>query len=68
MKRYIDDAGFINTIEKVWKAPHGPWHTDQKMKDIGNWGLLELEVGLEGFSMALLTRVLGVRDLKNIPS
>ena len=62
MKQYIDDAGFTNTVEKVWKAPHGPWSTDSKMKEIGNWGLLELEVGLEGFAMALLTRVFGVRE------
>jgi hypothetical protein len=63
MKRYIDDAGFVNTIEKEFKAPHGPWHPDPKWKEIGNWGLLELEIGLEGFSMAVLTRLFGVRDI-----
>lgn len=62
MKQYISDAGFANTVEKAWKAPHGPWPTDPKMKEIGNWGLLELEVGLEGFATALLTRVFGVRE------
>jgi hypothetical protein len=61
MKQYIDDAGFINTVEKVWKAAHGPWPADPKMKEIGNWGLLELEVGMEGFQLALLTRVPDVR-------
>jgi hypothetical protein len=33
------------------------------MKELGHWSLLELEVGLEGFALALLTRVMGVRTL-----
>jgi hypothetical protein len=66
MKGYIDAAGFVNTVEKVWKAPIRAWAADPKMKELGNWGLLELEVGIEGFAMALLTRVLGVRDVQNL--
>jgi hypothetical protein len=60
MKKYIDNAGFVNTVEKVWKAPIRGWAADPKLKELGHWGLLELEVGLEGFAMALLTRALGV--------
>jgi len=60
MKGYIDAAGFINTVEKIWKAPVRGWATEPKMKELGHWGLLELETGLEGFVMALLTRVLEV--------
>jgi hypothetical protein len=62
MKRYIEDTGFINVVGKEWKAAHGPWPQDPRQKEIGNWGLLELEVGLEGFALAPATRVLGVRD------
>jgi hypothetical protein len=60
MKSCIDAAGFINTVERVWKAPIRGWAADSKMKELGHWGLLNLEVGLEGFAMALLTRVMGV--------
>jgi len=59
MKKYIDDAGFVNTVEKVYKAPIRGWPADRRMKELGHWGLLELEVGMEGFAMALLTRVMG---------
>jgi len=61
MKELIDAAGFVNTAEKVWKAPHGSWPADPKMKEIGNWGFLELDVGLEGFCLAPMTRLFGVR-------
>ncbi len=63
MKTQISSTGFINVVEKVFKAPIGPWPRDPKMKELGNWGLLELEVGLEGFMMAFLTRILGVSIL-----
>lgn len=42
--------------------PIGKWALDPKMKELGLWGLINFEVGLEGFSLALLTRVLEVRD------
>jgi hypothetical protein len=32
------------------------------MNELGHRGLLKLEVGMEGFALALLTRVVGVRD------
>jgi hypothetical protein len=63
MKQYIEDAGFINVTQREWKAPLGPWAAGAKWKEVGNWGLLELEVGLEGFAMAPLTRVYGVSGL-----
>jgi hypothetical protein len=62
MKRYIDDAGFVNTVEKVWKAPVRGWAADPRYKELGHWSLLELDVGLEGFAMAFLTRAMGVRN------
>jgi SAM-dependent methyltransferase len=62
MKSQIDDIGFVNTVEKVWKVPIRGWAAEPRMKELGHWGLLELDVGLEGFAMALLTRVLGVSN------
>jgi hypothetical protein len=64
MKGYIDAAGFVNTAEKVGEPPHGTLPANPKMKEIGNWGFLELDVGLKGFCVALMTRILAVRNLK----
>jgi hypothetical protein len=63
MKKYIDSAGFINTVEKVYKVPIRGWARDPKMKEIGMWSQLELDRGVEGFILALFTRVMGVRAL-----
>lgn len=59
-KQYIIDAGFENVVEQRYKMPVGPWSSDPKLKEIGRWHLLECFQGIEGWSMALLTRVMGV--------
>jgi SAM-dependent methyltransferase len=58
-KEYIDRAGLINTVEKRYKMPLGPWPKDEKLKEIGRWHLLEAYQGVEGWTLALFTRVLG---------
>jgi hypothetical protein len=60
MKDFIIDAKFENLTEKAYKLPIGPWPKDPKKKQIGVWNLLHWEEGIEGWSLALLTRVLGV--------
>jgi len=60
IKGYLEDAGFEEVVEKIYKWPIGPWSKDQHMKQLGLWNLLHWEEGIEGWSMALLTRVLGV--------
>jgi hypothetical protein len=40
--------------------PVGPWSQDKKLKEVGRWHLLECYEGIEGWSMALLTRLMGV--------
>ena len=59
-KQYVIDAGFENVVEKKYKMPVGPWSSDPKLKEIGRWHLLECFEGIEGWAMALLTRVMGV--------
>ncbi|MCJ1367644.1 hypothetical protein MMC16_006778 [Acarospora aff. strigata] len=58
-KQYVIDAGFENVVEKKYKMPVGPWSSDPKLKEIGRWHLLECFEGIEGWAMALLTRVMG---------
>ncbi len=60
IKGYLEDAGFEEIVEKIYKLPIGPWSKDPHMKQLGLWNLLHWEEGIEGWSMALLTRVLGV--------
>ncbi|KAH6719682.1 methyltransferas-like protein [Leptodontidium sp. MPI-SDFR-AT-0119] len=55
----IREAGFVNTVEQVFKVPLGGWPADVKLRELGQWALLGFDTGLEGYSLATLTRVLG---------
>ena len=59
-KELLGKAGFEEVTEKVYKLPIGGWSSDPKLKDIGMWNQLYWEYGVEAWSMALMTRVLGV--------
>ncbi|KFY25839.1 hypothetical protein V491_01577 [Pseudogymnoascus sp. VKM F-3775] len=60
IKGYLQDGGFADVVETVYRWPIGPWEKDPHMKQVGLWNLLHWEEGIEGWSMALLTRVLNV--------
>jgi hypothetical protein len=59
-KGYMGEAGFQNITERRFKLPIGPWSKDKKLKKLGMWNLVHCERSIEGWAMALLTRVMGV--------
>ncbi|KAK6824266.1 hypothetical protein RU639_005053 [Aspergillus parasiticus] len=58
-RQHMIDAGFENVTERRFKLPVGPWSNDEHYRQLGRWNLLHCEQGIEGWSMALLTRVMG---------
>lgn len=58
-KKWMQEVGFVNVVEKKFKMPVGRWPADPKLKEIGMWFKPYFEDGSEGYAMALLTRVLG---------
>ncbi|GLA61676.1 hypothetical protein AtubIFM56815_002535 [Aspergillus tubingensis] len=58
-KGYMQQAGFHNVTEHRMKLPVGQWSRDKKLKKLGMWNLVHCEQGIEGWAMALLTRVMG---------
>jgi len=58
-KGWIQDAGFVNVKETILPVPVGVWPRDKRMKEIGQANLINMLEGLEGFSMAVYTRILG---------
>lgn len=58
-KGWMIDAGFVGVHEKVFRLPIGPWAKDTLLKEIGKYNLLSAMQGLDGFTLALFTRVLG---------
>ncbi|MCJ1370978.1 hypothetical protein MMC20_002193 [Loxospora ochrophaea] len=59
MKTHIEAAGFKDVTEHKYKWPIGGWSQNKRLKEIGKWNLYHWEEGLEGWTMALMTRVLG---------
>lgn len=62
---YMREVGFVDVEEVVYPVPHGPWHKDRHMKEIGKWSLDIFNIGTEAFALAPFTRVLGM-DLKEV--
>lgn len=59
-KNFIEQAGFVDVVEKEYKMPVGGWMEDKKWKEIGQWNLLFLLEGLDGMQLFILKTILGV--------
>ena len=55
----FEGAGFVNVVSEMKKRPVNDWPKDPRMKEIGRYSCLNYLEGLEGFTMAPFTRVLG---------
>jgi hypothetical protein len=56
---WMREAGFVNVQCVVYKWPANPWPRGKKEKTLGLWNMINTLDGLEGFTMAIFTRVLG---------
>ncbi|RDW84849.1 hypothetical protein BP6252_02439 [Coleophoma cylindrospora] len=59
MRAAIEASGFVNVVETIYKTPIGGWPQDSRLREIGRWSLLGFDTGIEGYAIALLTRVFG---------
>jgi hypothetical protein len=71
----MEEQGFVDVREEKFIWPIGAWPRDPHLKDLGRWGERNWSEGIEGWVMALYTRLLGwtyaevqafVRDLRNV--
>ena len=60
MKTALEKAGFVDATFVTRKYPQGIWPKDRRLKHIGAMALLAAETGLEAYTLALLTRILGI--------
>ena len=58
-KSYMENAGFVDVVERRLKWPLNEWPKDPHFKEIGAWTRENLHHGMEGLVMALFTRYLG---------
>ncbi|MCJ1362712.1 hypothetical protein MMC16_001818 [Acarospora aff. strigata] len=59
LKRWYQEAGFVDVEERVFKLPINPWPEDQRQKELGRWSEMNMLDGIQGFSLAWFSRVLG---------
>lgn len=64
MLRHLQDAGFVNLKEEIYKVPLGPWPKNPRQKEVAMYNLLNLLQAAEVFTMALFSRVLGWESKK----
>ncbi|KJZ72065.1 hypothetical protein HIM_08520 [Hirsutella minnesotensis 3608] len=59
MRHLMEQAGFIDIVEKSYQVPSGGWSSDARMKHIGIYNLAFLEESLEGFALFMLREIMG---------
>jgi hypothetical protein len=52
-------SGYTEVVEKRFPWPLGAWPSDERLKEIGRWNVRNWEEGIEGWVLAIFTRVLG---------
>lgn len=58
-KTYLENAGFVDVVERRLKWPLNEWPKDPHYKELGSWVRECHDQGSEGMIMALFTRYLG---------
>ena len=63
-KEMLEQAGFVDVVERKYEWPVGTWAKGKRQKMLGLWYREDLLSGLQGFTMALLTRALGMSSVE----
>ncbi|KAK1636816.1 S-adenosyl-L-methionine-dependent methyltransferase [Colletotrichum phormii] len=67
LKDLLTEVGFVDVSLDLYKWPTNTWPKNGKYKEIGSWHGENVSRGLEGFTMAALTRALDwTRDEVNV--
>lgn len=59
LKEIMAEVGFVDIVVTSFKWPTNTWPRDQKHKELGAWNNENISIGLEGLTMAPLTRAHG---------
>ncbi|RYO96507.1 hypothetical protein DL765_011596 [Monosporascus sp. GIB2] len=59
MVKYARDAGFTEIIHKKFTIPHSPWPKDKRLKEMGLYVGLYMNLSLDGFAVYPIGQILG---------
>lgn len=54
LENWLREAGFINVAAHRIPLPLGPWPKDRRLKEIGAWNLLQMQMGMQGICLGTL--------------
>ncbi|RDW63390.1 hypothetical protein BP6252_10935 [Coleophoma cylindrospora] len=56
--KWMTETGFVNVQSVLYKWPTNPWSKGKNEKVLGLWNMVNTLDGLDGFTMAMFTRIL----------
>ncbi|KIW77709.1 hypothetical protein Z517_07542 [Fonsecaea pedrosoi CBS 271.37] len=59
LKNYMQEAGFVDIHEEVYRCPIGPWARGKRYKELGTYYRAQFVDAVEPFTLAMFTRILG---------
>ena len=59
MTKWAQDAHFENITSRTIKIPHGTWPKDKRLKEMGAFIELYMDLSLDGFALYPVGQVLG---------
>ncbi|KAJ6102284.1 hypothetical protein N7486_004711 [Penicillium sp. IBT 16267x] len=59
VQSWMENGGFVNVTDDIYKCPCGGWAKDRQLKEIGRISQIILLEIVEPYSLALFTRILG---------
>ncbi|MCJ1476471.1 hypothetical protein MMC13_005137 [Lambiella insularis] len=57
-KQFLEEAGFVDVKEYLFKIPINTWAKNKQLKEVGKYQLLNYHEGYEGIGIGLFTRSL----------
>ena len=58
-KQYLEDAGYVDVVERIFKIPTNPWPKDERLKRIGAFELAHFREGIANVFARGYTDILG---------
>ncbi|KZF25587.1 S-adenosyl-L-methionine-dependent methyltransferase [Xylona heveae TC161] len=59
LKQWMEEAGFVDVVDREYKLPSNPWPKDEEMKLLGRYQHAQYMDALQAFALGLLVDVLG---------
>ncbi|KAF8851800.1 S-adenosyl-L-methionine-dependent methyltransferase [Acephala macrosclerotiorum] len=64
LKGWLEEVGFVNVTEKIYRVPVGTWPQDPKQRTLGLWNQARLSKGMRDFTERRMRNFMGWNDIE----